>query len=253
MHPQGDSMGLQDHRNDWNELAELDPVYAISGKRKGEDWDEEAFFESGRAEIAEVVAYLQQAAPGLRYGSALDFGCGIGRLSRAMLDHWDEVTGLDISSQMISMATKRHGDVPGLRFVVNERSDLSLLPDGELDFIYSNVTLMHVPDERAIESYVREFLRVLAPGGFALFQLPTRIPLARRIKLKRHAYHLLRALGVPPATLYRKLGLHPTKIRAVPRSRVEGWLSDRGEIVDLTGADGEWTRYLVRRSGHSLP
>jgi SAM-dependent methyltransferase len=40
------------------------------------------------------------------------------------------------------------------------------------DFIVSNIVLKHVPPEIAC-SYIREFLRVLAPEGIAVFQLPS--------------------------------------------------------------------------------
>lgn len=43
---------------------------------------------------------------------ALDFGCGVGRLTQALAAHFDEVTGVDISPSMIKLAKKysRHGD-----------------------------------------------------------------------------------------------------------------------------------------------
>ena len=36
--------------------------------------------------------------------SALDFGCGIGRLSQALAEHFDQVYGVDISPKMIELA-----------------------------------------------------------------------------------------------------------------------------------------------------
>ena len=39
------------------------------------------------------------------------------------------------------------------------------------DFIYSNIVLQHIPREAQF-GYVREFGRILKPGGIAVFQTP---------------------------------------------------------------------------------
>lgn len=40
-------------------------------------------------------------------GVALDFGCGVGRLTRALAAFFDRATGVDISSSMIEEAKKK--------------------------------------------------------------------------------------------------------------------------------------------------
>ena len=48
---------------------------------------------------------------------------------------------------------------------------LRLFPDQHFDFIYSHITLQHI-EPKLSARYIREFVRVLAPGGVLIFQLP---------------------------------------------------------------------------------
>src|SRR5687767_8439812 len=71
---------------EWDELAELDPYWAICtapDKRFGR-WDREEFFATGEREVAEVLATAAELGLPRRHGAALDFGCGLGRLTRAL-------------------------------------------------------------------------------------------------------------------------------------------------------------------------
>jgi len=245
-----ESSGQAQHQEDWDALARLDPLFAIradKGKRGGR-WTLEDFLATGRDEIEDVVGYLKERAPDLRFDAALDFGCGVGRLTVPLHRHWSSVVGVDISEEMVSLAGRYHSERPGLRFVHNDRADLAVFGDGTFDLVYSNITLMHIPHVPAIERYVRDFVRVLRPGGYALFQLPTRLPLFQRIKLRRALYHVLARAGFPPDVLYHRLRLHPVKMMQVPRSRLEGWVMPRARVVDVINEGREETRYLVRKN-----
>jgi SAM-dependent methyltransferase len=56
---------------------------------------------------------------------------------------------------------------------VNEREDLQIFARGFFDFICSSITLQHI-DPVYAKRYLKEFLRVLAPGGALVFNLPLR-------------------------------------------------------------------------------
>ena len=164
-------MDLGDLRSNWDALGRENPLWAIL-TTTGE-WDIDEFFETGRTEISGMLDRLHDL--GLEpTGDALDFGCGAGRLTQALADHFETATGVDVARSMIELATEhnRHGD--RCRFVLNESEDLSCFDDGSFDFVYSNIVLQHVGTERA-KGYIAEFLRITAPGGILAFQVPSHL------------------------------------------------------------------------------
>ena len=60
----------------------------------------------------------------------------------------------------------------GVTYVVNQRRDLSLIQSRSVTFVYSDIVLQHLPPDLA-SAYIQEFLRVTAPGGIIVFQLPS--------------------------------------------------------------------------------
>ena len=175
---------------DWNELAALDPYWAIlttSGKRFGR-WDHDEFFATGTAEAAALVDRIEELGHPLNRERALDFGCGLGRLTRALGQHFAQCVGVDISENMVLRARELNADVRGVSFVVNRAGDLGLFADGSFDLIYTTIVLQHIPDRRTIEGYIAEFCRLLRPGGLAVFQLPSHIPAVHRLQLRRRLY-----------------------------------------------------------------
>jgi len=170
--PIPDSRALDRVRHTWSALGEDDPLWAIlsSPDKRGGRWDAEAFFSAGEEEIAGLDAQCRALQlPGARR-VALDFGCGIGRLSRALASRYEQVIGVDISPSMLAQARALHGALDNVRFVENAAARLDFLGDGSVDLIYSVITLHHNPAALQL-AYVAEFLRVLAPGGVAVFQI----------------------------------------------------------------------------------
>jgi len=165
-------MSLKHVKETFEEAGRTDPMYAVltDHSRRGGKWDPVEFFAHGTSEIDAVLAYTESAGIALMKHDALDFGCGVGRLSQALGDHFANVVGVDISSTMIDEATRHNRHGARVRYLVNDVSHLSVFADGSFDFVYSNITLQHVPPEPAL-AYVQEFVRILRPGGTALFQM----------------------------------------------------------------------------------
>ncbi|MGE0545054.1 MAG: class I SAM-dependent methyltransferase [Dehalococcoidia bacterium] len=95
----------------------------------------------------------------------LDAGCGTGGNS-AHLRAYGSVTGIDYSAEALAFARER----PGLRLA---RASVESLPfaDDAFDLVLSNDVLCHlgVANDRVA---MREFTRVLRPGGVLFLQLP---------------------------------------------------------------------------------
>jgi len=161
-------------RHQWTTLGERDPLWAIlseTGKKCG-GWDRAAFFKTGVDEIDEVLRKVRDLSP-IEFGSAVDFGCGVGRLSQALSLYFERVIGVDIAESMIRNAVELNRFPDRCEYIHNVAADLSVLPDRSADLIYSSITLQHVVPALA-RRYIREFFRVVRPGGLVIFQLPCR-------------------------------------------------------------------------------
>jgi ubiquinone/menaquinone biosynthesis C-methylase UbiE len=99
-------------------------------------------------------------------GAALDFGCGVGRLTQPLARRFTSCIGVDISQQMIQRAESLNRYAQ-CRYVTNSDTRLPFA-DASFVFVYSNIVLQHVP-WRLSTDYLREFVRVLAPGGVLVF------------------------------------------------------------------------------------
>ena len=159
----------------WNTFGNRDPMWAILTREGKENnrWEPGEFFATGIADIERLMAYLDSLSLSIPSRKALDFGCGIGRLTQALAMHFEEVHGVDIAASMVEQARyfNRFGEHCTYHHNVND--DLCILNGMRFDLIYSIITLQHIRPEH-IRSYLLEFLRLLNPGGVLIFQLPAR-------------------------------------------------------------------------------
>lgn len=223
-------------RRDWEDLSVLDPYWAILSDRARRfgGWDQESFLRSGREEIDGVLSDGARFRLPLARNDALDFGCGAGRLTQAAAREFERCLGLDVSAPMIGEAREIAEGIENCRFAVHDTPDLASLGTGSFDLVVSRLVLQHIPAADAKEQYVREFVRVLRPGGLLAFQLPSHIPARHRMQPRPRLYRLLRRVGVSRAMLYRQLHLHPIRMSYLPHSRVlEAIEAAGGRTLDL--------------------
>jgi len=152
--------------DDWNALGETQPYFAVLTedrylREQMSEEDREAFFASGDADIAHLFELIPDFAP----KSALDFGCGVGRLTRALAKRVERVAGVDAAESMLRLARE---NVPGATFS-------STIPDQRFDFIVSLIVFQHIPVRRG-EALLDELLAHLEPGGAAALHFTFRRP-----------------------------------------------------------------------------
>ena len=163
-----------DSRQYWNRHAASDPLWAVCSfaDKAGGRWDLQEFMQSGEREIALLFHRLGQLGLSVRPGAALDFGCGVGRLSQALARRFDRVFGVDVSDGMVDLAARLNQYEGRVRYFVNTAPDLRHYEKSSIDFIYSNIVLQHMPPDRA-RAALADFMRLLRPNGLLVFQLPS--------------------------------------------------------------------------------
>jgi SAM-dependent methyltransferase len=224
---------LERQRRDWEELAEFNPEWAVLSEPETRfaGWDLDEFFRRGAEQIERTMGVASELGLPRHRGSVLDFGCGVGRLSRELSERFDRYVGVDISTGMLERARALNGQLANATFVVNERPDLSVFGDGEFDAVVSFIVLQHIPERDLIRRYIAEFARVLAPGGLIAFQLPSEMPLIFRVLWRKRLYRLARAIGMSVERAHR-LGLDNMTMQALPVEEVRRTLEGAGcEVV----------------------
>ena len=151
---------LEKLQQDWNDLAELDPMWAIASIHGKEfnKWDPKEFFLSGRTHIAEALSIVKQSGVELIKESALDFGCGMGRLTQALAEEFEVCYGVDISPRMVELAKQFNHFGDRCKCILNSRSDFEIFESNFFDFIYTAEVLQHIPPDLA-RNYLRKCLK----------------------------------------------------------------------------------------------
>src|SRR5689334_2315806 len=128
-------MRLSGLRRHWDQYGKSDPLWAIltAPDKKGNRWSVEEFLQTGRDEVAGLIAYLDERGLTSRRQSALDFGCGAGRLTHALATYFEHVIGVDIAPSMIEVARRLHASLPGVEFRVNASDRLDSVASGSID------------------------------------------------------------------------------------------------------------------------
>lgn len=205
----------------WNKLGSEDPLWAISSHddKKGGKWGLDDFFAEGTGTIQFLFDEMKSNGVSFNEGKALDFGCGVGRLTQALAARFQETHGVDIADTMIHTAERLNRFKNRCFYHVNQSPDLSLFPENSMDFVLSLITLQHIPRDYS-RQYIQEFFRISRPGGVVYFQVPAR----------------------------RKDGLNEMKIPDNPQAA----LKKQGAVMLMNGILRDEVEDLVVKSGGSL-
>jgi ubiquinone/menaquinone biosynthesis C-methylase UbiE len=228
------------HRQQWEELGELDPLWGILSDpaRQYGKWNIEEFFRTGEEEIQSLMKAADRLGLPAQRDWALDFGCGVGRLTRPLSSYFKFCCGVDISLAMLRRARKFNQQWPNCLFLLNGQDNLRVFRDCCFDLIYSDIVLQHMPRKEVVFSYISEFFRILKKDGLLVFQLPERVPLRNKIYLLRaRTYHALRRLRIGASFLYKTLGIAPTTMLGVAQTEVRRHLAGMGARVLQVEAD----------------
>jgi ubiquinone/menaquinone biosynthesis C-methylase UbiE len=252
-----EDMSLERVRATWETMGQEDPLWAVlsTDGMEGGAWDIEQFYALGERDVAQFLAEAQVLGAEPARGDALDFGCGVGRMTLALGSRFERVVGLDISAPMIELADKVVvPKAPNCTFVVSTEERLPF-GDASFDFVLTNIVLQHMPPALA-KGYIREFMRVLRPGAICVFQIPSE-DLGRS---ESTIPGVARAMNALPSQwreeLHRRRGGYDVRnlpMHGVPTNQVRKFVERNGgrvvACIDDVAAGPSWRsyHYVVRR------
>src|SRR5438552_18194119 len=93
---------------DWEIFAQEDPLWAILTHplKQGGRWSLEEFLATGEGDVTRLIHALQRLAEPVTREAALDFGCGVGRVTLPLARRFARVVGLDAAPTMVVQAER---------------------------------------------------------------------------------------------------------------------------------------------------
>jgi SAM-dependent methyltransferase len=156
-------------RRTWDARADSEVLVATAAY-DATDWD--TYWASGRRDL-DLMLNVARDGGSLGRATALEIGCGIGRLARVASDEFDHVIATDISPHMLEQAEQK-APRPNVTYVLL-KSNLELPAQAaSVDFVYAWTVFRHT-SEVVFAGYLDEARRVLKPGGCLAFEALMRV------------------------------------------------------------------------------
>jgi SAM-dependent methyltransferase len=179
VYTENDLQRLFEHiQGTWHYLGETEPYWSVvtSEKFKQANIQQalDQFYDSGMYDATRLFRTLERNnIDYMTFNSCLEYGCGLGRVTRWLSEKFDIIYGYDISLPHLKSAESylngKHIKNTLLRHIKYIKDILSL---PKVDLVYSILVLQHNPPP-LMSLIIREFIKSLNPGGVALFQVPT--------------------------------------------------------------------------------
>ena len=161
-------------KKEWNERTKMNPLFVIATDHSE---TEEDFWNSGIDECNDILGISTERYQKIIENkdtssmNILEIGCGIGRILIPMRKIFGNVTGIDISSEMVLLGQKYVSDIPNCSIVENNGTDLAEFSDNSFDFCYSFIVFQHIPEKKIVENYIKEVSRILKSSCLFRFQV----------------------------------------------------------------------------------
>lgn len=246
---------LDQARRRWDKAADTEPYYSVLSQPRflatKVRENPAPFFETGEADVERLIASIRAADRDAALHTALEFGCGPGRLIPAFLRRGIAVTAVDISPRMLHLAEENTKRFNGTATFV-EQSTFLADASQRFDLVNAARFLQHVPASHGAE-LVRTLASRVRRGGYLHLDLPfrtTRSAASRTALALRANVAPLNALA--NAAKRRPLDAPVAPVHIHSLDTILGTLNDCAmEIVQIvTHTEGELTTAsILARAG----
>lgn len=149
-------------RKDWDRRVGHDYRFWMSDGHK----DDAEMWRTGERDFA----IISRDVPVGEQLTALEVGCGVGRMLRAASQKFGKTIGFDVSQRAIDKARELLGPNARIELVVGSGLDLQPVESQSVDFVWSFASLTSMPT-KVIAAYLVEMRRVLKQTGFVGLQV----------------------------------------------------------------------------------
>jgi len=165
--------GIHDTDREWRKWAKHDPFYAVLNRpmyRSKRNIDE--FFKTGEEHFDNLTKKFNQLGLGFsKKGQALDYGCGVGRILRPMVEYFSTVVGVDVASGMLQEAEKYLKNSQVILKSFDGKDINECLGQDSFEFVHSNLVFQHIRPSRGL-IILDALLQRMDLGGKAYIQIP---------------------------------------------------------------------------------
>lgn len=132
--------------------------------RRGEEWSKSSEWKDGVVRDLLLPNVPAQTR-------VLEVGPGGGRWTEILQRHCSHVVLVDVSERALAICRERFADCQNVEYVLNDGDDELPIDDASFDAIWSYDVFVHINPLDA-RQYIREFHRLLKPGGTAVVHHP---------------------------------------------------------------------------------
>ena len=162
----------------WQELGRTEPHWSVviseQFRQANIDAHKATFYQTGAQHVTDLFGALARNHVDYSgFKTCLDYGCGVGRITRHLAPRFENVYAYDISASHLRCAEEflKEENIANVRLGQLQRvRDLDQLP--KVDVVFSMLVLQHNPPP-VMGFIIERLARSLNPGGVAVFQLPT--------------------------------------------------------------------------------
>ena len=184
----------------WEHYGKHDPYFGVLSSDEfrgaGEDGPaRDKFFRTGVEAVEHFLSIALKAFGPASRGRALDYGCGVGRLSRALSYSFNSVIGVDLSPDMIIEAQRNTADLSNMSFELADS-----MGEDKVDFVISKIVFQHIPPATGLQILTRLAAR-LDTDGQGVIDMPIAYT-GGAVRNMLRVLHERSAIGVPVIPMY---------------------------------------------------
>ena len=161
---------------EWRFWGRYDPMWAVAtweGRQHDglRPWTIDDFRAAGQSDCADIMRQWNQYGR-IDGGTCIEIGCGSGRLTSALVDHFDRVLAIDVSVDQIELAKRVLGQsVSRVCFSLVDDPVIDAAPE-TCSAMISTFVFQHLSNYSGIVAYLRATHEALKPGASICFQIP---------------------------------------------------------------------------------